>query len=53
VQAHTVRSGETQEGLAKLMAVDQLPLETFRTLNGLKPGQPLAPGDAVKLVARG
>lgn len=46
----TVRYGDTQEGLASRMAVDEFPLETFRVLNGLKPGQPLELGAKVKLV---
>jgi hypothetical protein len=32
------------------MAVDVLPREQFEALNGLEPGQPLAPGEQVKLV---
>jgi predicted Zn-dependent protease len=50
---HTVRSGETQEDLAKMMAVEKAPLETFRLINGLEAGQPLRPGDPVKLIVRG
>jgi predicted Zn-dependent protease len=53
VQIHTVRSGETQESLGQKMAVDKLPLDTFRVINGLKPDDRLQPGDAVKLVVRG
>jgi predicted Zn-dependent protease len=53
IQIHTVRSGETQESLGREMAVDKLPLDTFRVLNGLKPDDPLRPGDAVKLVVKG
>lgn len=53
VRIHTVRSGETQESVARLMQVDQLPLETFRTLNGLEEGKPLRAGEGVKILVRG
>ena len=49
----TVKSGDTAQSLAKRMAVDDYPLETFLTLNGLKSGQALQPGRKVKLVAWG
>ncbi|MEO1328801.1 MAG: M48 family metalloprotease [Pseudomonadota bacterium] len=48
-----VRSGDTPERLARRMTVDSLPLETFRALNGLAPGQPLRAGQRVKLVVGG
>lgn len=53
IKIHTVRKGETQESLGRQMAVDKQPLDTFRVINGLKPDEPLQPGDAVKLVVRG
>jgi len=34
------------------MAVDTLPREQFEVLNGLEPGQPLAPGEEVKLIGQ-
>jgi hypothetical protein len=34
------------------MAVDALPREQFEVLNGLEPGQPLAPGEEVKLIGQ-
>jgi predicted Zn-dependent protease len=46
----TVQPGDTAEKLAKRMAVGERALETFRVLNGLSPGEPLAPGRKVKLV---
>lgn len=46
-----VRPGDTPENLARSMAVDDFPVETFRVLNGLKAGQPLEPGRLVKIVA--
>ena len=46
----SVRAGDTPESLARRMAVEDYPLETFRVLNGLKPGQGLEPGARVKLV---
>jgi predicted Zn-dependent protease len=53
VKIHTVRSGDTQESVARLMEVDQLPLETFRVLNGLEPDQKLEPGQAMKVIVKG
>lgn len=52
IKLHTVASGETQEDLAKLMKVEQLPLETFRVLNGFKEGQKLRPGEMVKIIVQ-
>lgn len=46
----TVRAGDTQERLAKRMAVSERPLETFRVLNGLGANDPLVPGRKLKLV---
>lgn len=43
--------GDSQERLARLMAVDDLRLERFRVLNGLEPGQELRPGQLVKIVS--
>jgi predicted Zn-dependent protease len=53
VGIHTVRSGDTQESVARMMEVEQLPLDTFRVLNGLQAGQELEPGQAVKVIVRG
>ncbi len=36
--------------LARRMAVSEHALETFRTINGLSPGEALAPGRKVKLI---
>jgi predicted Zn-dependent protease len=46
----TVRPGETAEKLARRMALSEHAVETFRTINGLSPGEPLAPGRKVKLI---
>jgi predicted Zn-dependent protease len=46
----TVGSGDTVEQLASRMAVAERPLEHFRVLNGLAPGQTVEPGDRVKIV---
>jgi predicted Zn-dependent protease len=46
----TVRPGDTQEKLARRMAVSERALETFRLLNGLAPADALTPGRKVKLV---
>src|SRR5690606_33253415 len=41
---------DTVERLAKRMAVSDRPVERFRVLNGLEPGQKLTPGERVKIV---
>ncbi|HEV2629723.1 MAG TPA: M48 family metalloprotease [Pseudolabrys sp.] len=46
----TVAAGETQDSLARRMAVSEHRLETFRVLNGLGPKDALKPGQKVKLV---
>ena len=46
----TVKAGDTPEHLAGRMATSDRALERFLTLNGLQPGQPLTPGEQVKLV---
>ncbi|HEX2215617.1 MAG TPA: M48 family metalloprotease [Xanthobacteraceae bacterium] len=45
----TVKPGDTPDTLAARMATDR-PLERFLVLNGLSSGQPLNPGDQVKIV---
>ncbi|MEE8171646.1 MAG: Zn-dependent protease, partial [Alphaproteobacteria bacterium] len=51
VRVITVRPGDTPESLARRMAFDDFQLERFRVLNGLLPGEPLAPGRRVKIVS--
>ncbi len=47
-----VRAGDTHETLARRMATqDGLELERFRIYNGLQPGDALAPGRRVKIIA--
>lgn len=46
----TVGAHDTQERLAQRMAVSDRPLNVFRTINGLGPGDKLRPGDRVKIV---
>ncbi len=46
----TVGPTDTVEKFASRMAVVSHPLERFRVLNGLEPGQTLKPGDKVKVV---
>ncbi len=46
----TVKVGDTVEHLAARMATPDRALDRFLVLNGLQPGQPLKPGDQVKLV---
>jgi predicted Zn-dependent protease len=53
VDIYTTRSGDTQESVARRMEVETLPLETFRVLNGLEPGQPLRAGEPVKILVKG
>jgi predicted Zn-dependent protease len=50
VNVLTVRPGDTPERLAQAMAYDDLRLERFLVLNGLRPGTPLRAGDKVKVV---
>jgi predicted Zn-dependent protease len=50
VDVVTVRSGDTPERLAQTMAFDDLRLERFLVLNGLRPGDQVRPGDKVKLI---
>jgi predicted Zn-dependent protease len=46
----TVEPGQAIDDLARAMAVDSLPREQFELLNGLDAGDPLRPGEKVKLV---
>jgi len=46
----TVVADDTAESLARRMAIADRPLERFRVLNGLAPGDRVKPGDQVKLV---
>ncbi len=45
-----VRAGDTVDRMARRMKVETLPLDYFRVLNGLRPGQPLKRGMRVKLI---
>jgi predicted Zn-dependent protease len=48
----TVRAGDSHESLARQMATqDGLELEQFRVYNGLQPGEALAPGRRLKIIA--
>jgi predicted Zn-dependent protease len=49
LQVVMVQAGDTPERFAARMATDR-PLERFLVLNGLTQGQPLTPGDVVKIV---
>jgi predicted Zn-dependent protease len=49
VQVVVPRAGDTAESLAGRMASDH-PLQHFLMLNARQPGQPLAPGEPVKIV---
>jgi predicted Zn-dependent protease len=53
IKVVTVAQGDTPERMAQRMSVDEFPLETFLTLNGLRPGARLTPGSQVKLVVGG
>lgn len=50
VDVVTVRQGDTPERLAQSMAFEDLRLERFLVLNGLRPGAVLRPGEKVKLI---
>ena len=50
IEIVTVAPGQGVADLARRMAVDALPREQFEVLNGLEPGQPLVPGEQVKLI---
>ena len=50
VRVVTVRDGDTQASIADRMAFSQYRLERLRVLNRLDPGQPLRPGDKLKIV---
>ncbi|MET0372687.1 MAG: hypothetical protein ABW128_00350, partial [Rhizorhabdus sp.] len=52
LRVRRVAPGETPRSLAREMASDQ-PLERFLMLNDRKAGDPLRPGEAVKLIAWG
>jgi predicted Zn-dependent protease len=45
----TVEEGDTVERLASRMAIQDRPVERFRVLNGLAPGDRVQPGDTVKI----
>ncbi len=53
IEFRTVRAGETVQTYVNQMAVKKFPAETFRVMNGLKPGQGLTAGQRVKIVTRG
>ena len=50
IKVIAARPGDTQQGLARRMAVDKRPLAHFRVLNGLGPGDRIAAGRLLKLV---
>ncbi|HEY8617699.1 MAG TPA: M48 family metalloprotease [Phenylobacterium sp.] len=52
IEVVTVRPGETAQSLAQRMAFEDLRLERFELINGLRRGDPLSPGRRVKLVTQ-
>ena len=50
MRIETVRPGDTVRTFAARMMVDEYPLEWFRTLNALQPGEALKPGRRVKVI---
>ena len=50
LRVETVRPGDTERTFAERMIVPDLPLEWFRTLNALQPGESLRPGRRVKVI---
>ncbi|CAN7244829.1 M48 family metalloprotease [Phenylobacterium sp. LjRoot219] len=53
IRVVTVRPGDTQAALVARMAVEDHAAERFQAINGLQPGDPLRPGDKVKIVVAG
>lgn len=51
VRIAKVRPGDTAVSLANRMSYSDMKLERFLTLNGIQAGQPLKPGDKVKVIA--
>ena len=52
VEVLRVRAGDTAAGLARGLPFDEFRTERFLVLNGLAPGQALAPGALVKIIAQ-
>jgi len=50
VKVVTVSEGDTAESLSKNMPFDSYRLERFLAMNGLRKGQPLTPGQPVKVI---
>ena len=50
IQVATVKPGDTAQSLSQRMAFDSYRLERFLTINDRDSGQPLRPGDSVKLI---
>lgn len=53
IEVATVARGDTAESMAARMAPDADPLGRFLMLNALEPGEPLQPGQQVKLIVAG
>ncbi|WP_374468399.1 M48 family metalloprotease [Phenylobacterium sp.] len=53
IEVVTVGAGDTAESLARRMAFEDLRRERFELINGLQPGEPVRPGQRVKLVTSG
>jgi predicted Zn-dependent protease len=51
VRVVQVKSGDTPQTFASRMRVPQAPLEHFMTMNGLKSGEQMRPGELVKIVS--
>jgi predicted Zn-dependent protease len=51
IKIRAIRPGDTAEGLASSMPFPGHRLEWFETLNGLRRGEPLEPGQLVKIVS--
>ena len=50
IEVIEARPGDTQESLARRMAVEKRPLEHFRVVNGLKPEDSIVAGQLLKLI---
>ena len=52
IELFNVRPGDTSQSISRALPYDDFQQERFLVLNGLAPGQPLTPGERVKIIAR-
>jgi predicted Zn-dependent protease len=51
IRVVSVGASDTQESLARRMAIQDAALRRFQVMNGLQPNDRLAPGTRVKIIA--